>query len=134
MTNPRTLARQRALQALYQWHLAQQDLALIESQFFKEEDMFGVDKKYFRTLLQNVPLHVVVLDGKIEPLLDREINQLDPIEHTILRMGLYELLYHPDIPWRVTINEAVELAKLFGAEQSHKYINSILDKLQKLMN
>ena len=131
---PRTLARQRALQALYQWHIGKQDLALIEGQFFREEDMKGVDRKYFRKLLLNVPKNISSLDEKIAPFLDREIQQLDPIEHTILRMGLYELTYHDDIPWRVTINESVELAKLFGADQSHKYVNGILDKLQKQMD
>ena len=129
--SPRTKARQRALQALYQWHIGKQSLALIESQFFREEDMHAVDRKFFRRLLQGIPEHSLELDEKIKPKLDRDIAQLDPIEHTILRMGLYEILLVDDIPWRVSINEYIELAKLFGGDQSHKYVNGILDRLHK---
>ncbi len=128
---PRTLARQRALQALYQWRIGAQSLTLIEEQFFQEEDMQdmqGVDVPYFQQLLHKIPQQAKVLDEQLQPLLDRPLQQLDPIEHAILHIGLYELLFALNVPWKVVINEAVELAKMFGAEQSHKYINGILDK------
>jgi N utilization substance protein B len=125
----RTHARQRALQALYQWELTQQTLQLIEDQFFAEEDMTKVDVNYFKRLLHGIPQELHNLDASFGSFLDREISQLDVIELVILRIGSYELKYCPDVPFRVVINESVELAKVFGAEQSHKYINSILDKL-----
>jgi len=126
--NPRTLARQRALQALYQWRLGSQSLVLIEEQFFAEEDMQGVDLPYFQQLLHQIPKQAKELDEKLEPLLDRPLRRLDPVEHAALHIGLYELQACLEVPWKVVINEAVELAKRFGAEQSHKYINGILDK------
>ncbi len=126
--NPRTLARQRALQALYQWRIGGQPLRLIETQFFEEEDMQGVDVAYFQQLLHQIPAQAKELDAALAPLLDRPVQRLDPVEHAALHIGLYELRSCLEVPWKVAINEAVELAKLFGAEQSHKYVNSILDK------
>ncbi len=126
--NPRTLARQRALQGLYQWRMGSQPLGLIEQQFFEEEDMQGVDSEYFLQLLHQIPKQAKELDAILEPLLDRDLTRLDPVEHAALHIGLYELQSCLDVPWKVVINEAVELAKRFGAEQSHKYINGILDK------
>lgn len=126
--NPRTLARQRALQALYQWRIGSQSLTLIEQQFFEEEDMQGVDIPYFQQLLHEIPKQAKLLDDKLTPLLDRPLQRLDPVEHATLHIGLYELQACLEVPWKVVINEAVELAKRFGAEQSHKYINGILDK------
>ena len=127
----RSIARQRALQALYQWQFTQQDICLIESQFLEETEMemHKVDLTYFKKLLYDIPEKITVLDASFAPLLDRKISQLDPIELTILRIGCYELTFGQDIPFKVAINEAVELAKQFGAEQSHKYVNSILDRL-----
>ncbi len=129
----RSTARQRILQALYQWQLTGQDPQLIESQFldeaYDEQDMHQADISYFKRLLHNIPPALNQLDMAFTPFLDRGIKQLDPIELAILRIGCYELKYCPDIPFRVVINEAVELAKKYGAEQSHKYINGILDKL-----
>lgn len=125
----RTNARQRALQALYQWELTQQTLQLIEDQFFAEEDMTKVDVDYFKKLLHGIPQELKNLDSSFGSFLDRDISQLDVIELVILRIGSYELKYCPDVPFKVVINESVELAKRFGAEQSHKYVNSILDKL-----
>jgi len=130
----RHIARQRVLQALYQWQLTKQDVPLIELQFLdnsdlaEEQDMHGADVPYFQLLLHDIPIKVSELDQMFNPFLDRDITQLDPIELAILRMGCYELNYCPEIPFKVAINEAVELAKQFGAEQSHKYINGVLDK------
>jgi N utilization substance protein B len=124
----RTNARQRALQALYQWQITKQNIQLIESQFF-EEDMAKVDAPYFKKLLHEIPKELKNIDSSFIGFLDRDINQLDLIELVILRIGSYELKYCPDVPFKVVINESVELAKMFGAEKSHKYVNSILDKL-----
>lgn len=125
----RSFARQRVLQALYQWQMTGQNIATIEEQFLTQEDMRRADVPYFQQLLQGVPPAVTALDDLFSGLLDRHIKQLDPVELAILRIGCYELRYCPDIPWRVAINESVELAKKFGAEQSHKYINGILDRV-----
>ena len=125
----RTNARQRALQALYQWQITKQNIQLIESQFFEEEDMTKVDMAYFKKLLHEIPKELKNIDASFVGFLDREISQLDLIELVILRIGSYELKYCPDVPFKVVINESVELAKRFGAEKSHKYVNSILDKL-----
>ena len=127
----RSRARRRALQALYQWQLAGQDLKDIEAQFGEEMDMSNVDQELFRELLYQVPQRLDVLDGQLSPLLDRALEQLDPVEKAVLRIGAYELNERMDIPARVVINEGVELAKMFGAEQSHKYINGVLDKLAR---
>jgi N utilization substance protein B len=127
----RTRARRRALQAIYQWQMAGQDLADIEKQFHQEMDMSAVDMELFRELLHGIPGRVDELDGKYGPVLDRPPQQLDPVERAILRIGTYELEARLDVPYRVVINEAVELAKQFGAEQSHRYINGVLDKVAR---
>lgn len=129
MSRARTLARERAMQALYQWQLTGQELNDIDQQFMEEQDMKGVDKKYFKELLHEIPRQLDELDAHGEGVLDRTIEQVDPVERAILRIGIYELQHRIDIPYRVVINEMVELAKIYGAEQGHKYINGILDKL-----
>ena len=129
MSRARSLARQRALQALYQWQMTGQDLSDIDKQFMEEQEMKKVEIKYFQELLHQIPKHLNELDGLSGEVLDRGIEQVDPVERAILRIGTYELKNRIDIPYRVVINEAVELAKVFGAEQGHKYINSILDKV-----
>lgn len=128
MSRGRSKARRCALQALYQWQLAGQDLADIESQFLAEQDLAGADLSYFSELLRNVPRQTTELDERYRAFIDRGVEELDPVELAILRIGVYELLHHPEVPFRVVINEAVELAKTFGAEQSHRYINGVLDK------
>lgn len=125
----RTRARHRILQALYQWELTQHDLHDIENQFHEDQDMRRVDIKYFKELLHGIPENKEIIDAKIEPLLDRPINQLDPVEICILRIATYELIKRIDVPYRVLVNEAVELAKAFGADESHKYINGVIDRL-----
>ncbi|MDP0561188.1 MAG: transcription antitermination factor NusB [Candidatus Endonucleobacter sp. (ex Gigantidas childressi)] len=129
MPSARRRARQLALQALYQWQIAQSPIASIESQFMSDNDMDKVDSSYFSLILHGVPRQVSDLDEAIAILLDREITRLDPIELTALRIGCYELVSQPSVPYRVVINEAIGLAKKFGAQDSHRYINSILDKL-----
>ncbi len=131
MSRARSLARERAMQALYQWQMTGQNLTDIEQQFLDEQDMKNVDKSYFKELLHEVPKRIDEFDILSKELLSRPIEQVDPVERAILRIGLYELQQRLDIPYRVVINEAVELAKSFGAEQGHKFVNGTLDKAAK---
>jgi N utilization substance protein B len=129
--NPRSRARRAALQALYQWQMTAEDLDTISAQFREDKSWRRVDEDMFASLLYGVPGNVEALDAHLEPLLDRTVAQLDPVERAILRMGAFELTHRDDIPWRVIINECVELAREFGAEKSHKYVNGILDNLAR---
>jgi len=131
MGNRRSRARQYALQALYQWQMTGQDISVVEHQFLEDEELAKVDVGLFVALLRGVPTRLSHLDAALAALLDRPLEQVDPVERAVLRIGAYELMEHPDIPYRVVINEAVELAKLFGAEQGHRYVNGVLDKLAK---
>lgn len=125
----RRKSRTLALQALYQWQLSGANVSQIEAEFAADNDMGKVDVSYFRELLRGVPTKLSDLNRQIEPLLDRAPQDVDPIEMTLLRMGTYEMMHRVDVPYRVVINEAVELAKKFGGTDGHKYINSVLDKL-----
>ncbi len=124
----RRKARHYGMQALYQWLMAGASLSEIEAEFRAEYDFAHVDLEYFQALLHGVPGCVDELEATFEPLLDRGIDELDPIERTLLRMGTYELKERIDVPFKVVINEEVALAKKFGATDSHKYINGVLDK------
>lgn len=127
--NARRKARRFAVQALYQWHMGGDALSNIEAQFRVDNDMKKVDGDYFHELLHEVPSHLTELDELVTPFLDREMNQLDPVELAIFRIATYELKFRIDVPYKVVINEAIELAKTFGATESHKYLNGVLDKL-----
>jgi len=127
----RRRARRRALQALYQWHLTGQDVGEILAQFREEQDFSNVDTELFATLVRKVSKEQAAIDEKIEPFLDRPIVQLDVIEHVILSIGAYELLNSIEVPHQVVIDEAINLAKLFGAEQGHSFVNGVLDKAAK---
>lgn len=131
MRGKRSQARERAVQALYQWQVTGQDPHEIDAQFLGEQEMGGVDVPYFRELLRQIPHHIEELDAEYAPVLDRPPEQLDPVERAILRLGVYELKYSAQTPYRVVITEAVELAKTFGAEDGHKYVNSILDRVAR---
>jgi N utilization substance protein B len=125
----RTRARQAAIQALYQWQLTGQPPEDIERDFISDSELSGVDVEYFRHLVREVPRRQQALDDRLGPCLDRELREVDPVERAILRVGAFEFECHPEIPYRVVINEAVELAKTFGAEQGHKFVNAVLDRL-----
>lgn len=127
----RRKARHYAMQALYQWHMAHAAVNVIEAEFRSDYDFSNVDLEYFQALLHGIPASVDDLDGTYEPLLDRRLNELDPIERTLLRMGTWELKERIDVPYRVVINEAVALARKFGATDGHKYINGVLDRLSR---
>lgn len=125
----RHLARQAAVQALYQWDLTEQAPESILEHFIREHDTSDIDDEYFQLLVREVPLFHQELEAHIVPMLDRDFDDVDPVERAILRIGTYELEYRKDIPRNVVINESVELAKTFGAEQSYKFINGVLDKV-----
>lgn len=125
----RRKARRFAVQAIYQWQLAGANLAAIEAEFRTDNDMGKVDLEYFHDILHGVPREKAELDAKIEKLLDRRLDELTPVELAILRLGAYEMVHRLDVPYKVVINESVELAKTFGATDGHKYVNGILDKL-----
>lgn len=127
--SPRRRARECAVQALYSWHISQNPVSEIELHFIADQDMNGVDMPYFRKLLRGTAENIEQIDGDLLPFLDRALNELDPIELTILRVSAYELRFELDVPYKVAINEGIEVAKTFGSDDSHKYINGVLDKL-----
>ncbi len=121
-------ARQLALQALYQWELSQADIQTIELQYLQDINIRKVDVALFRELLHQVPANLAQVEQQFQPFLDRPVRKLDPIELTTLRIASYELLFRHEVPFKVVINEALELNKRFGAEAAHKYINGVLGK------
>ncbi|MGV6989375.1 transcription antitermination factor NusB [Testudinibacter sp. P80/BLE/0925] len=127
--SPRRRARECAVQALYSWAVSKNDIAEVELGFVTDQEMKGVDMPYFRKLLQGSAEYSEELEQMLAPHLDRGTEELDPIEKAVLLMAAYELKYQADVPYKVVINEAIEVAKVFGAEESHKYINGVLDKL-----
>ncbi len=125
----RIRARRSAVQALYQWAMSGGPIQDVINEFVSERsELKKADTDYFKEILRGTAKEVEILDKQLVPLLDRPIDDLDPVEKAILHIGLYELTFHPELPYRVVLNEAVDLAKMFGAEQSHKYINGVLDK------
>jgi N utilization substance protein B len=125
----RRKARRFAVQALYQWQVGGANLTQIEAEFRTDNDMSNVDLEYFSDILHGVPREKGRIDDKIAPFLDRRIDEMTPVELAILRLGAYEMAHRLDVPYKVVINEAVELAKTFGATDGHKYVNGVLDRL-----
>lgn len=125
----RRKARRFALQGLYEWQLSGNPAFEIEARYRVENAMHKVDLDYFHELLHRIPVEADVLDALFTPFLDRAFASLDPVELATLRIGTYELKHRLDVPYRVVINEGIELAKTFGASESHKYINGVLDQL-----
>ena len=109
--------------------MAGADLAKIEAEFRVDNDMSKVDLEYFHEILHGVPRELSALDKIIEPQLDRNADELTPVELSILRLATYEMAHRIDVPYKVVINEAVELAKSFGATDGHKYVNGVVDKI-----
>lgn len=124
----RRRARRRALQAIYQWQMTGQEADDILRQFRDVQDMSGVDEAYFETLLRGVSSASGELDGELAPFLDRPLGQLDVMELAVLRIGAYEMLHCPDLPFRVVVDECVDLAHRFGSGQGHAYVNAVLDR------
>ncbi|MFZ9641814.1 MAG: transcription antitermination factor NusB [Candidatus Methylopumilus sp.] len=125
----RRKSRELALKGLYQYLLSPKELRLIVREMADEDDFARADEAYFRSLLEGVYEQIQVLDTRITQFLDRPIAELSPIEHAILLISAYELIFDVSIPYRVAINEGVELAKLYGGTDGHKYVNGVLDKL-----
>ena len=127
----RRRARHFALQGLYQWSMTRANLAEIEAEVRIDNDFSHVDGEYYRSLLTGVVQDAGDLDNSYEQLLDRPLDELDPVERALLRLGTFELKERIDVPYRVVINESVALAKKFGATDSYRYINGVLDKVAR---
>ena len=128
MKNRRRRAREFALQGLYQWQLSGNDIAVIEHQISETKGFKQSDCAYFSALLEGAVREAARLEQRVQPYLDRKFSALSPVERAILLIAGYELANQPDIPYKVVINEAVELAKSYGATDGFKYVNGVLDK------
>jgi len=124
-------AREKALQALYQWQLSGEDLDWIKDHYMEEQGVASGDPEYFLELLYKIPSTVTELDDTYRKYMQNFEDNLDPIECNILRIATYELIYRPEIPYKVIINEAVRLAKSYGADEGYKFVNGVLDPLSQ---
>lgn len=126
-------ARDKGLQALYQWQLSGEDLEWIKNHYLEDQGVSSGDEAYFLELLFEIPSQVSKLDAMYQKYVENFEDHLDPIETNILRIATYEFLYHLEIPYKVVINEAINLAKTYGADDSHKFVNGVLDPLSQEM-
>lgn len=124
----RSIARKLAMQALYQWQLTRQPAAEIKRQFLEDEESAGADREHFSELLTECIARHAEIAQALAPFVDRPVEQLDPVETAILMIGMYELKHRFDVPFRVVINEAIDLSRRFGATDAHKYVNAVLDR------
>ena len=126
----RIRARRSAVQALYQWHMTKEPMSLIVKEFEVDRaaELKKADKSYFKEILAETTRHAADIEASLVPYLDRKLQEIDPVERAILCLGIYELKFRPELPWRVVLNESIELARMFGAEASHKYVNGVLDR------
>ncbi len=129
LVDRRRRARRMLIQALYQWQIAAAPVSQIEAEFRADNDMSKVDAEYFSELLRAITARAGDLDRLIAPALQRDIKGIDPVEMAILRLGAQELQQRLDVPYRVVINEGVELVKRFGGTDGHRFVNSVLDRL-----
>lgn len=129
--NARGAARKMLVQALYQWQLGRQPANELVAQFAAAPEFARVDPEYFRAAIAAICADAAGLDEELRLHSDIAPDRLDPVEHSILQLGLWELMMRPDVPYRVVINEAVELAKRFGATEGHRYVNAVLDRASK---
>lgn len=127
----RSQARRCVMQALYQWQLTEQSFSEILAQFIERDEYKIADAGYFHELLAGAIEHHAALSAKVAEFADRPWVQMDPIERAVLLIGMYELIYRLDVPYRVVVNEAVELTKQFGATDGYKYINALLDRVAR---
>lgn len=123
--------RHYALQAMYQWQLSSAPAEEIEAQFVAHQITKNIDLDYFKELIHSIPLQCEEIDGRMIPFLRRPVHELDPIELAILRIAIYELANRLDIPYRVILNEALELAKRFGSIEGYKFVNGVLDQVAR---
>ena len=124
----RARARRRALQAVYAWQISGGNLQQRLAQFAHEQAHEVADLVYFEDLVRGVLAERAGLDAALAPYLDRTVEEVDAIERAVLRLAAYELLHRPDVPYRVVLNEAIEIAKRFGSEHGHTYVNGVLDQ------
>jgi N utilization substance protein B len=124
----RSLSRRLALQALYQIQINPLPWADVQNQFAEDPEADRVDRDYFQTLIQGIAPNREALDSRLSGFSEIPPHELDPIEHAALWLGLYELLSHPELPYRVALDEAVQLTKQFGATDGHKFVNAVLDR------
>ena len=122
-------ARELAMQGIYEWRLSGKNPKLIENGTRDEKSLGRYDTEFFGQLLNGAIAQHEALSAQIAPHLDRAVKELSPVEFSVLLLGAYELTHHPEVPYRVVINEAVELAKTFGGSDGHKFVNGVLDKL-----
>ncbi len=127
----RKKARRYAVQGIYQWHLSGNPIKDIELQFLETINANKVDIEYFQDVLVGTLADITQIDEQIIPILERSIEEVNPVELAILRLAGYELMSRMDVPYKVVINEALELTKTFGASEGHKFVNGVLDKLAK---
>jgi transcription antitermination protein NusB len=127
----RRQSRRLAMQALYQWQMTGHNVQDVLNQFLTTQDVSRADLDYFQELLTSIPGSVDKLDAALEPFMERRMKEVDPVERAILRLSAYELISRPDIPYKVVINEAIDLTKKFGADQAHRFVNGVLDKAVK---
>ena len=125
----RVRARRSAVQALYQWFLTGEPMTGIISEFERDrKELKKADREYFQEILSGISTNSGAIRDALVPFLDRPLKELDPVTRAVLHLGMYELMHQPALPLRVVLNEAVELARMFGAEDSYKYINGVLDQ------
>ena len=125
----RVRARRSAVQALYQWFLTERSMTEIITEFeLERKELKKADGEYFRAILTGSAKNSAAISDTLTPFLDRSLDKLDPVTRAVLHLGMYELKYQPSLPWRVVLNESIELARVFGAEDSYKYINGVLDQ------
>lgn len=129
MKSSRRRSREFALQGLYQWQLAQTDPQSIARQLAEAKGFEKIDAAYFTALLDGAVGNAPALEQEIAPCLDRKLQELSPVERSILLLACFEFVHQPQVPYRVVINEAVELAKAYGGTDGHKFVNGVLDKL-----
>lgn len=125
----RRRAREYAVQGLYQWLVSHEDSGAIEAHLAESPAFVKADLEHFRALLHGVVRDVESLHAAITPSIDRQLRELSPVEHATLLVAAFELAHHPEIPYRVVINEAVEIAKTFGGTDGYKYVNGVLDRV-----
>ena len=127
----RTRARRLAMQAVYQWLLNEASIADIEKQFLQDPESQSANQEYLSELMQGVLQHHADLSAQLSPCLDRPLAEVDPVERAVLLIAAYEFSHVPSVPYKAVINEAIELTRRYGAEQAHKFVNGVLDKLAK---
>lgn len=129
MSKGRSRSRRAAVQALYQWSISAQPATEIITQFHEEGILEEADHKLFEKVVKGLIAEVAAVDQSVSPYLSRKIEQVDPVEKALLRLGTYELIYMPEIPYRVVLNEYINLSKTFGSAKSHQFINAALDRV-----